>query len=209
MILINLLPHRAERRQRRKAAFFAGLALAAVIGAGVVALWFGVLQQLISTQQGRNGFLSAEIRKLEAKIKDIANLRAEIEALKARQAAVENLQLDRNVPVHILNELVRHTPEGVYFTSVRQDGQVLSVTGISQTNERMSEFLRNTGNNSAWLTKPELIEIKLANQLTTNRSQPRLFDFSVRISVKRQQDQAGSASAQPASAPAATVAAAR
>ncbi|MEO8278126.1 MAG: PilN domain-containing protein [Ideonella sp.] len=209
MILINLLPHREERRQRRKAAFFAGLALAAVVGAGVVALWFGVLQQLISTQQGRNGFLSAEIRKLEAQIKDIATLRAEIDALKARQAAVENLQLDRNVPVHILNELVRQTPEGVYFTSVRQDGQFLNVTGISQTNERMSEFLRNTGNNSAWLTKPELIEIKLAGQPAGSRSQPRLFDFSVRISVKRQQDQSAPGSAEAASAPASAVAAAR
>ncbi len=207
MILINLLPHREERRQRRRAAFFAGLALAAVVGAGVVALWFGVLQQLTSTQQGRNGFLSAEIRKLEAQIKDIATLRAEIEALKARQAAVENLQLDRNVPVHILNELVRHTPEGVYFTSVKQDGQVLNITGISQTNERMSEFLRNTGNNSAWLTKPELIEIKLANQQGNTRGQPRLFDFSVRISVKRQQDQAAPASAEAASSPASAVAA--
>ncbi|WP_418316782.1 PilN domain-containing protein [Piscinibacter sakaiensis] len=207
MILINLLPHREEKRQRRKAAFYAGLGLAAVIGAGVVALWFGVLQQMISNQQGRNNFLSAEIRKLEAQIKDIATLRAEIEALKARQAAVENLQLDRNVPVHILNELVRHTPEGVYFTSVRQDGQVLNITGVSQTNERMSEFLRNTGNNSAWLTKPELIEIKLANQQPgANRNLPRLFDFSVRLSVKRQQDQSPPA-AEAASAPAPAVAA--
>ncbi len=202
MILINLLPHREEKRKRRKAAFFAGLGLAAVVGAGVVALWYGVLQQLTSTQTGRNDFLSAEIRKLEVKIKDIATLRAEIEALKARQAAVENLQLDRNVPVHILNELVRQTPEGVYFTSVKQDGQVLSVTGITQTNERMSEFLRNTGNNSEWLTKPELVEIKVSAAQATNRDQRRLFDFSMRISVKRQQDQAGSA-AEAASAPAA------
>lgn len=189
MILINLLPHREEKRKRRRAAFFVGLGAAAAVGAGVVALWFGVLQQLISTQQDRNSFLSAEIRKLEAQIKDIATLKAEIDALKARQTAVENLQLDRNVPVHILNELVRQTPEGVYFTAIRQDGQVLNVTGITQTNERMSEFLRNTGSNSEWLTKPELVEIKLSSAQTTNREQRRLFDFSVRISVKRQQDQ--------------------
>lgn len=206
MILINLLPHREERRKRRRAAFFAGLALAAAAGAAVVALWFGVLQQMISSQQGRNEFLSAEIRKLEAQIKDIANLRAEIEALKARQTAVENLQLDRNVPVHILNELVRQTPEGVYFTSVRQDGQVLSVTGITQTNERMSEFLRNTGNNSAWLTKPELVEIKVSTAQAATRDPRRLYDFSMRISVKRQQDQASPAGA--ASAPAAGASAA-
>ncbi len=206
MILINLLPHREERRKRRRAAFFAGLALAAAAGAGVVVLWFGVLQQMISTQQGRNEFLSAEIRKLDAQIKDIATLRAEIEALKARQTAVENLQLDRNVPVHILNELVRQTPEGVYFTSVRQDGQVLSLTGITQTNERMSEFLRNTGNNSAWLTRPELVEIKVSSAQAASRDSRRLYDFSMRISVKRQQDQAppaGAASAPTAGASAA------
>lgn len=217
MILINLLPHREERRRRRRAAFFVGLGAAAAVGVGVVALWFGVLQQLMSTQQDRNSFLSAEIRKLEAQIKDIANLRAEIDALKARQTAVENLQLDRNVPVHILNELVRQTPEGVYFTAIRQDGQVLNVTGITQTNERMSEFLRNTGSNSEWLTKPELVEIKLSSAQTTNREQRRLFDFSVRISVKRQQDQlqpaaaaSGVAAATPAaSAPAGAAVAAR
>lgn len=204
MILINLLPHREERRKRRRAAFFAGLALAAAAGAGIVMLWYGVLQQLTSSQQGRNDFLSAEIRKLENQIKDIATLRAEIEALKARQNAVENLQLDRNVPVHILNELVRQTPEGVYFTNIKQDGQVLSVTGITQTNERMSEFLRNTGNNSQWLTKPELVEIKVSTAQTATRDQRRLYDFSMRISVKRQQDQAAAASsaASGASAPA-------
>ena len=205
MILINLLPHREEKRKRRKTAFFVGLALAAAVGAGVVAMWFGVLQQLISTQQGRNEFLISETRKLEIQIKDIATLRAEIEALKARQSAVENLQLDRNVPVHILNELVRQTPEGVYFTSIKQDGQVLTVTGITQTNERMSEFLRNTGNKSEWLSKPELVEIKLSTA-QANRDLRRLFDFSVRISVKRQQDQAAPASA--ASAPAAGASAA-
>ena len=208
MILINLLPHREERRKRRRAAFFAGLALAALVGAGVTALWYGVLQQMISNQQGRNSYLSAEIRKLESQIKDIATLRAEIEALKARQAAVENLQLDRNVPVHILNELVRQTPEGMFLSTVRQEGQVLNVTGITQTNERMSEFLRNTGN-SAWLTRPELVEIKLAPVQQGRQAQPRLFDFSMRIGVKRQQDQAGAAAGAASAASAPTTVSAR
>lgn len=208
MILINLLPHREERRKRRKAAFFAGLGLAAAVGAGVVALWYGVLGQMISAQQARNEFLIGETRKLEAQIKDIANLRAEIDALKARQNAVENLQLDRNIPVHILNELVRQTPEGVYFTSMRQDGQVLNITGITQTNERMSEFLRNTSNDSEWLTRPELVEIKLAAQPPNSRGdQRRLFEFAMRISVKRQTDQlAAAAGAASGAAPAASAA---
>ena len=193
MILVNLLPHREERRKRRKAAFFAGLGLAAVLGAVIVGLWYLVVQQLISAQQQRNAFLAAEIAKLDTQIKDIASLKADIEALKARQKAVENLQTDRNIPVHVLNELVRQTPEGVYFTSVRQEGQVLTVSGIAQTNERVSELLRNTAYNSDWLARPELVEIKAATVQTASREQKRLFDFSMRLNVKRPADAAAPA----------------
>lgn len=185
MILINLLPHREERRQRRKKAFYAGLGLAAAFGVAIGALWYLVLQQLISTQQERNAYLTAEIRKLETQIKDIATLKAEIESLKARQKAVEDLQTDRNIPVYLLNELVKQTPEGVYLTAIKQNDQVVSVTGIAQTNERVSEFLRNTAYSSEWLEKPELVEIKAASVTTANREQKRLFDFSVRVTLKR------------------------
>ena len=85
MILINLLPHREEKRQRKKVAFFAGLALSALAGLAIVGLWYLVVQQLTSVQQERNQYLSVEIKKLEVQIKDIAMLRAEIESLKARQ----------------------------------------------------------------------------------------------------------------------------
>jgi len=206
VILINLLPHREERRKRRKIAYFAGLGVAAAAGLAVVGVWFLVLQQMTSAQQGRNAFLTSEIQRLEVQIKDIAALRAEIESLKARQKAVEDLQIDRNVPVHVLNELVKQTPEGVYLTAVKQDGQVLSVTGIAQTNERVSELLRNTANNSEWLVKPELIEIKAATIQAANKEQKRLFDFSVRLNVKRPQDKAAADVVVPgaaASAPAA------
>jgi type IV pilus assembly protein PilN len=197
VILINLLPHREERRKRRKAAFFAGLGVAAVAGLLIAGAWYLVLGQLTSNQRERNAYLTAEIQRLETQIKDIATLRSEIEALKARQKAVEDLQADRNVPVHLLNELVKQTPEGIYLTSVRQSGQVVSVTGIAQTNERVSEMLRNTANNSPWLEKPELIEIKSATVQTAAREQQRLFDFSMRLTIKRPQ---ADPSAKPASA---------
>lgn len=198
MIMINLLPHREERRRRRKIAFFVGLGMAAVAGLACVGGWYLVVEQLVSNQQQRNAFLSAEIKKLEVQIKDIANLRAEIGSLKARQRAVEDLQIDRNVPVHILNELVRQTPEGIYITSLKQDGQTLSVTGIAQTQERVSEFLRNTAYGSEWLVRPELIESKATLLQGANRDQKRLFDFSVRLTVKRPQD---AATPPPAAAP--------
>lgn len=206
MILINLLPHREERRKRRKAAYFAGLAVAAFAGLAVVGSWYLVLEQLTSAQQSRNTFLKGEIAKLDLQIKDIAALKAEIESLKARQKAVEDLQIDRNVPVHVLNELVKQTPEGVYFSAVKQDAQVLTLTGIAQTNERVSELLRNTANNSEWLVKPELVEIKAQGASKGKR----LFDFSMRLNVKRPQDKAAAEVApagKAASSPAAAVAA--
>ena len=196
MILVNLLPHRAARRKRRKAAFFAGLGVSAVLGALAVGLWYLALQQMIATQQERNAFLGTEIARLDAQIKDIATLKSEIEALKARQSAVENLQTDRNVPVHVLNELVRQTPEGVYLTSMRQAGPVLTINGIAQTNERVSELLRNTAYNSQWLTRPELVEIKATLMQTATREQKRLFDFSMRVNIK---PPAGTAASMPAS----------
>lgn len=208
MILINLLPHREERRKRRKIAFFAGLGVAAVIGLGVVGGWYAIVEQMKSSQQDRNKFLATEIAKLDSEIKDIATLKAEIASLTARQKAVEDLQTDRNIPVHILNELVKQTPEGMYFTALKQDGQLLVVTGIAQTQERISEFLRNTAYSSEWLTKPELIESKATTISGANREVKRLFDFSMRLTVKRPQDKAAvAAQAAPASAPASAAAA--
>lgn len=187
MILINLLPHREEKRRQRKRAYFVSLGLSALVGAAVVLVWYSVLQQMNSAQESRNAFLKAEIARLDTQIKDIATLRSEIEALKARQKAVEDLQTDRNVPVYLLDELVKQTPEGVYLTSVKQNGQVVSLSGVAQTNERVSEFLRNALYNSAWLERPELVEIKASSVNSTSREQRRLFDFLMRVTIKRQQ----------------------
>ena len=197
MILVNLLPHREERRKRRRVAFFVGLAIAAVAGVAIVAAWYALVEQFKAAQQQRNRFLGAEIAKLDVQIKDIASLRAEIESLKARQKAVESLQTDRNIPVQVLSELVRQTPEGVYFTSIKQDGPVLIVSGIAQTNERVSELLRNTAYNSPWLTRPELVEVKVASVQAASRELKRLFEFTMRISIKGPVD-AGAEGAIPA-----------
>lgn len=187
MILINLLPHREEKRKRRKQAFFAGMGVAALAGAGLVGAGWALLVHLTDEQMGRNQYLSSEIGRLEVQIKDIANLKSEIDALKSRQRAVEDLQTDRNTPVHLLNELARHTPEGIYLTSIRQADKVVTITGIAQTNERVSEFLRNTARSSEWLEKPELVEIKLANLTTNTREQQRLFDFVLKVTIKTPQ----------------------
>ncbi len=200
MIMINLLPHREERRKRKKIAFYAGLGVAAMVGLAMVGVWYLVVQQMIAGQQQRNGFLSGEIAKLDVQIKDIASLKSEIASLKARQKAVEDLQIDRNVPVHVLNELVRQVPEGIYITSLKQDNQTLGIAGIAQTQERVSELLRNTAYNSEWLVKPELVESKATTVQGANKEQKRLFDFGVRLTVKRPQDAPAAASQAAATA---------
>jgi type IV pilus assembly protein PilN len=209
VILINLLPHREERRQQRKRAFFVGLGAAAAAGVVVAGIWMVVLQQMTEAQQARNAFLGTQIKQLESQIKDIAELRAEIESLKARQKAVEDLQTNRNIPVYLLDELVRYTPEGIYFTAIKQAGDQVTISGIAQTNERVSELLRNTQNQSQWLKRPELVEIKAVNLPTAstgaaaNRDQRRLLDFSVRVFLVQPSAQApAGAPSAPASAPA-------
>ena len=186
MILINLLPHREAKRQERKRAFFAGLMFAVIVGVGLCIGWLSVLETMISIQGDRNTFLTDEIHRLDNQIKDIAALKSEIDALKARQKAVEDLEADRNMPVYLLNELVKQTPEGVYLTSVKQNGDVVSVTGMAQTNERISEFLRNTAYNSPWLERPQLQAIRaVIPNSQNNRSPSRMFDFSLSVTLKR------------------------
>ncbi len=185
MILVNLLPHREAARKRRRDAFYVSLGAAALVGgvlAGIVFLWF---QGQISTQQNKNNILKNEISRLEGQIKDITTLQSEIAALKARQQAVEDLQADRNLPVHLLNELVRQLPDGVYVTSLKQENQVITLSGFAQSNERVSELLRNLTNNSDWLRKPDLIEIVTNTISLSPKEQRRVSKFDIRAQLAK------------------------
>ena len=199
MILINLLPHRAEKRKRRKTAFFVGLVLSLAMGGLIVGAGLLLLQQMTALQISRNEYLTREIKVLDEQIKDIANLRAEIEALKSRQKAVEDLQTDRNIPIHLLNELVRQVPEGIFLISVKQTDKVVTVNGLAQTQDRVSEFIRNTSRSSEWLYNPDLVEIRQAAMANT-KDQKRLFDFTMRVSIKAPQAETP-AKGQPAKKP--------
>ena len=188
MILINLLPHREAARKRRRQNFYVGLGASALVGmliGGVTFVWY---ESQILAQRGRNEFLKLEVKKLETEISEIANLQSEIAALRARQQAVEDLQGDRNLPVHLLNELVRQLPDGVYLTSMKQDNQVVTLQGMAQSNERVSELLRNLGRNSRWLVKPDLVEITAGNVNLTLRDQRRVANFTLRIALRRPTD---------------------
>jgi type IV pilus assembly protein PilN len=186
MIRINLLPHREMRRERRKKDFI-GLGVLTAIVAGAITFLVGVYNANEVSKQGeRNAFIQKKNEDLDAEIKEIASLRQEIEGLKARQKAVEDLQSDRTVPVHLLDELVKYTPEGIFIKQIKQEEKKLTLTGLAQSNERVSELLRNLQSNTPWMEKPELIEIKSATLGPTNNSREgkRVFEFQLSTMIK-------------------------
>lgn len=187
MIKINLLPHREETRKQRKAAFIRLLILSATMGMAILLAIGGIIATQISNQTQRNNFIKAENAKLDAEIKEIATLKQEIEGLQARQQAVEDLQSDRNQPVYLMDELVRQVPEGIYLRSFKQDSQRVVLNGHAQSNERVSELLRNLGNNSPWLERPDLIEIR-ATSIGQGKEAKKIFDFTVNVGIKRPRD---------------------
>lgn len=187
MVRINLLPHRELRRRQRRKAFYSMLLLSAAIGAFIVIGIGAVIAGQLTSQEQRNNFIRSETRKLDDQIKEIATLRQEIDSLKARQVAVEDLQSDRNQPVYLMDELVRQVPEGVYLRAFKQEGQRVVINGYAQSNERVSELLRNFGNNSPWLERPELIEIR-STGLGQGREAKKVFDFTITVGIKRPRD---------------------
>jgi len=193
VILINLLPHREIARKQRKDMFNVGLGASALAGGLIAGFAFLWISNLTSNQQDRNQVLSTEIKKFDAQIKDIADLESEIAALKARQQAVEDLQSDRNMPVHLLTELVTQLPEGVYVNSMTQVGQDVTLKGVAQSNERVSELLRNLGGKSAWFNRPELVEIVAGSVTLAARDQRRVANFTVRVKLVRATEAAKSA----------------
>ncbi len=195
MILINLLPHREAARKKRRDVFNLSLVLSALMGgliAGSIFLWY---QAQISSQQGKNQFLTSEIKVLDGQIKDIAKLESEIAALRARQQAVEDLQADRNQPVYLLTELVKQLPDGVYISSMRQENQGVTLQGVAQSNERVSELLRNLANNTPWFSKPELVEIVAGNVTLNPREQKRVANYTIRVRLVRSSEAAKAAQA--------------
>lgn len=184
MVKINLLPHREARRKERRTAFVAMLGAAMCAGGLLVIVVGGVISSRIAVQNERNDFIQAENTKLDVQIKEIATLKQEIAALKARQQAVEDLQSDRNQPVYLMDELVKQVPDGIYLRAFRQAGQKVTLNGHAQSNEHVSTLLRNLGNVSPWLEQPELVEIRAA---TTGQAKDlrRVFEFTVNVAIKR------------------------
>jgi type IV pilus assembly protein PilN len=178
-VRVNLLPHRDERRKRGRQHFAVLAGLTAVLGLVIVGAGYLYVAGLISTQQERNAFLKSEIAKLDKEIAEIKKLKDEIAALLARKQIIETLQADRAQTVHLLDQLVRQMPEGVYLRSVKQRGLSVTLQGYAQSNARVSTLMRNI-ESSPWLANPKLIEIK-----ANNVNKKRLSEFNMTLSVKR------------------------
>ena len=204
MIRINLLPHREEKRKQKKTAFVALMALGGILGVAVVLVVGGYNASRISIQNERNLVLTNANAELDKKITAIATLKQEIEALKARQQAVEDLQGDRNQPVYLLDELLKQTPTGVYLKGFRQEGQRVTLNGYAQSQERVAELLRNLAGASPWLERPDLTEVKAAT-LAQSKTGKKVVEFTLTVGIKRPRDK-DAAKADPKAAPKAGIA---
>jgi type IV pilus assembly protein PilN len=191
-VRINLLPHREERRKRSRTHFAVLAGFTAALGLVIVgAVWF-VNDQRVGVQNERNSFMKGEIAKLDKEIDEIKKLRDEIAALLARKQVIETLQADRAQTVHLLDELVRQMPEGVYLKSVKQKGLAVNVVGYAQSNARVSALMRNI-EASPWLANPSLVEIKASNV-----DKKRVSEFNLNFSLKRAAAEASKDAPKPA-----------
>lgn len=176
---VNLLPHREERRKRARSHFYVLIGGTALVGALIVALMHTYYAEKIDAQQSRNQYLKTEIAKLDKEIAEITKLKDEIQALLARKQIIETLQADRAQTVHLLDDLVKRMPEGVYLKSLSQKGLRINVVGYAQSNARVSTLMRNI-EASPWLQNPELVEVKAA---TVDKR--RIAEFNMYMSLKR------------------------
>ena len=179
MIRINLLPHRAEKRKRRRTQFYVLSALMVVLGGLIGFLVHSIYAGYIEHQDARNAFLKSEIAKLDQQTAEIRRLREQIEALLARKQVIEDLQSTRAESVYLLNELARGTPDGVYLKSVKQAGGRITLVGYAQSNARVSHLMRSL-EESPFLERPTLVEAKAATV-----DDRRVSEFTLSIGLER------------------------
>ena len=179
MIRVNLLPHREIRRRRLQQQFFITLGVVVLAGAGI---WFIVHSSLSNTYEGqisRNQYLTEEIAKLDKEIEDIKKLREMTAALLARKKVVETLQSNRAEVVHLLDDLARQLPDGIYLKAIKQEGARVTINGFTQSQARVSTLMRNL-EASQHLEQANLIEIKVVPQAST-----RINEFTLNVNVAR------------------------
>ena len=181
MIRINLLPHRELARASRRRQFTVLLGVAVAAGVLTVALGHAVIAAQQSNQDARNAFLTQEITKLDSQISEIKRIREQTQALLARKQVVETLQSNRTEVVHLFDQMIRLLPQGLYLKSFKQAGDVVTITGYTQSSARVSTLMRSL-DDSPWFESAGLVEIKAAtvNNLRAN-------EFVLTVKQTRQQ----------------------
>ena len=184
MIRVNLLPHRQIKRELRQREFGLMASFSAIAASAIVFLGYTFINSQIDAQIARNGRLDAAIVNLDKEIADIKDLKDKISTMLERKHVVENLQTNRSQSVIVLDELSRQLPEGMYFKSIKQQGVVISIEGIADTNARVAALVRSLST-SNWLEMPNLVEIKsvLVNNLKQN-----VFTLTVNIKVPKDEE---------------------
>lgn len=183
MIRINLLPHREEKRKELKSNFYSLLMLAGIMGAAFVLLIGMLFSARLSAQAERKVFITNANAELDDKIKEVATLKQEIDGLKARQQAVEDLQGDRNQPVYMLNELVKLAPEGLYLNIIKQSGQQISIKGYAQSHDVVRIFVKSLGE-SKWISNPEIVQ-NIAMDIGKGKDLKRVIEYELNVGIRR------------------------
>ncbi|UTH37005.1 PilN domain-containing protein [Pseudomonas sp. KHPS1] len=181
MARINLLPWREQLREERKQRFLVSLVGVLVLAAGVVFLGDQLLNGAIEQQNARNEFIRKEIAVLDARIKEISELKTRRQQLLERMKIIQDLQGNRPIIGRIFDQLVRTLPDGVYFTSVKMVGKKIDILGAAESNNRVSNLMRNL-DSSEWLEAPNLTQVKATTagaldqanvfQLSVQQTQP-------------------------------------
>lgn len=182
MIRINLLPHREEKRKAKRQQFYVLTGLVSVLAGLIVFLGYSVIGGYVSNQQERNAFLKKEISALDSQIDQIKRLREQTQALLSRKQVIESLQGDRAEAVHLMNEIAKQMPDGVYLKSMKQDGRSILLHGYTQSSARVSTLMRNL-EASPWFESPRLQEVKAV--VVDKRRQN---EFSMVVTMSRPQE---------------------
>jgi len=178
MAHINLLPWRDERRKQKQQQFAVVGAGAAILGALLVLLAHMQMEGLINKQNQRNQFLDSEIVELDKKINKIKDMEKTKNALLARMDIIQQLQRSRPQSVHLMDQLVYTLPDGVYLNRIGQKGPALTLSGVAQSNARVSAYMRNI-DGSQWMAKPKLDVIETVYKDSERR---RSAEFVLRAS---------------------------
>lgn len=187
MIRINLLPHREEKRRARQMQFFALSIASLSLGVLVWGLVHAAISTRISYQERRNDYLKQETLILDKQIAEIRKLKEQTKSLLERKDAVEKLQSDRSNVVHLMDQMLKILPEGVYLKSIKQSGDAINLVGYAQSNARVSTLMRAI-EDSAWLESPSLVEI---HSVTANGARTNEFTLTFNLTKLQGTEPAG------------------